>query len=269
MEASSNAGHSHTNSGEGCKKIVDSKAEDEDFTKENFEVLKGEDLDKVEHDLRQSNRNISEYSILTVEDQYKEGEKTKQDESNESASVSVSMRSCDMSLQNHENRYIPCFDDPDYVQNEYDDDNYDMNTPREQVASCALAASFCDVEYKPIKTQHEQLATCAAVAPSSESSLNVDSSTLVTKRSGGTFVNEKLYVDSHINSAIIKSDSVSHGILGQLGSQQGPRESYRMALTESDITSLRKSCELRGIEHNGLSRYTMIEKLLNSFSFLK
>ena len=263
LEASSNAGHSDF--GKEGKIFVNSKAED-NFTDKNSEVLEGEDLDNVEHDLRQTNRNISECIILTDEDPHKEEEKTKQDKSSESASVCANIRSCDSKLQSHESRYIPCFDDPDYVQNEYDDDCDIMETSREQEASCAIATSSCDIAHKSTDEQHEQLATCAADTPSSVSSLNVGSSMLVTRRSGGTFVNEKLYVDSHINSAIIKSDPVSHRDLGQ---PSGPRESYRTALMGSDITSLRKSCELRGIEHNGLARYTMIEQLLNSFSFLK
>ena len=45
-------------------------------------------------------------------------------------------------------------------------------------------------------------------------------------------------------------------------------ENYKKAIMESDIKALRKTCDLRGINHVGLHRKQIVDILLRNFQFL-
>ena len=91
--------------------------------------------------------------------------------------------------------------------------------------------------------------------------------TRISARSGGSLLNENVYIDVHLSSALKMSASTS--LNKETDIQQGPRDQYREALVEADIDHLRSACVARGIDHHGHSRNILIDKLLNGFSFLK
>ena len=103
-----------------------------------------------------------------------------------------------------------------------------------------------------------------------------DSSELVTatseafhvprKLSGDEVVTTKstsIYVDSFVGASIRQSDSSSSSSGAHVA-----RDRYIKAILESDFAALRRNCEMRGIDHEGLSRYQILEKLVSSFTFL-
>ena len=70
-----------------------------------------------------------------------------------------------------------------------------------------------------------------------------------------TSMSTPMYVDSFLGEAIRTSDSsCSHNVA------HVAKVRYAKAILESDIADLRKTCELRGIDYEGLSRYQIVQK---------
>ena len=154
-------------------------------------------------------------------------------------------------------KYIPCFDDPDYSQQEYEHEEHQniYENHAEEEASGNLchspeaslsSSSFPTALHKP------------EVLPSSSTSAKK------IGHSGGRLHNE-IFVDEHLGNALKMSASINP----EQNARNGPRDHYREALIEADINHIRSVCITRGIDPCGHSRNILIEKLLNSFSFLK
>ena len=106
-----------------------------------------------------------------------------------------------------------------------------------------------EIKRRTIEAGRETLRSeqCEPPCERSEPSCSSVSSSKVSRTSRGTLLNSSLYVDENLSRAIISEETSAanqHVDSGSLGP-------YRQALVNSDIQTLRKACELRGLQHQG------------------
>ena len=104
----------------------------------------------------------------------------------------------------------------------------------------------------------EQKSEMPAVNGFDSSASSTSKNASSTRTSGGVFLSEQVYIDSHLRSAMKMSEVRNAATQSDMGAW----DHYRQALVNSDIEQLRKHYTLRGIDPVGHSRNTIIDKLL-------